>query len=201
MRHLLVAFADQAVAQKIKNVLQNAGLAVRGLGTSGTQVLQLAAQCEGGGLVICPFRFADMSAREIMGYLSEDFDMLVLVTSRQQSLVSGPGIFTLCEPVNAASLINSTRQLLETRQLRAAALLDGAAEARHTATPYLPRGANDHASHGRNSEEQKIIEQAKYLLMNRKRMTEAEAHRYLQKKSMETGIRLVELARRILSPS
>lgn len=201
MRHLIVAFADQAAAQKVKAVLQNAGLTVRGICTSGAQVLQLAAQCEGGGLVICPIRFPDMSAREIMGLLSEDFDMLVLVTSRQQTLISGPGIFALAEPVNAASITSSARQLLETRQLLAIGFMDGAADARPTAAPDPERKSGADSSHGRSAEEQKVIEQAKYLLMNRKRMTEAEAHRYLQKKSMESGIRLVDLARRVITPS
>jgi response regulator NasT len=200
VRHLIVAFADPALAQKIRTVLQNAGLSVRGVCTSGAQVLQLAAQCDGGGLVICPIRFPDMSAREIMSLLSEDFDMLVLVTSRQQSLISGSGIFVLAEPVNAASLINSARQLIETRQLRAAGLIDGAGEARPTAVPEIGRKSAGDGCHGRTAEEQKIIEQAKYLLMNRKRISEAEAHRYLQKKSMESGIRLIELARRIITP-
>jgi len=201
VRHLIVAFADQAAAQKVKAVIQNAGLAVRGICTSGAQILQLAAQCDGGGLVICPIRFPDMSAREIMSLLSEDFDMLVLVTSRQQSLISGSGIFALAEPVNAASIISSARQLLETRQLRAVGFMDGAGEARPTAVPDPGRKSDSESSHGRSVEEQKVIEQAKYLLMNRKRISEADAHRYLQKKSMESGIRLIELARRIITPS
>jgi two-component system, response regulator PdtaR len=201
VRHLIVAFAAQAAAQKVKAVLQNAGLAVRGVCASGAQVLQLAAQCDGGGLVICPIRFPDMSAREIMSLLSEDFDMLVLVTSRQQSLIGGSGIFALAEPVNAASIISSARQLLETRQLRAIGFMDGAGEPRSTAVPETGRKSDRESSHGRSTEEQKVIEQAKYLLMNRKRISEAEAHRYLQKKSMESGIRLIELAHRIIAPS
>ena len=201
MRHLIVAFADQAAALKVKAVLQNSGLAVRGICTSGAQVLQMASQCEGGGVVICPIRFPDMGAREIMSFLSEDFDMLVLVTSRQQALISGPGIFALTEPVNAASIVNSTRQLLETRQLRASSFMDGAVSARPTASTEPRYNDLGDPAHGRSSEEQKIIEQAKYLLMNRKRISEADAHRYLQRKSMESGIRLVELARRIISPS
>lgn len=201
MRHLIVAFADQAVAQKVKAVLQSAGLPVRGICTSGSQVLQMAALCEGGGLVICPIRFSDMTANEVISLLSEDFDMLVLVTSRQQSMISGSGIFTLTEPVNAAGLINSASQLLETRQLRAAAFMSGPADARPTAVPDQSRKSDTNGGHGRDMEEQKIIEQAKYLLMNRKRMTEADAHRYLQRRSMESGIRLVDLARRIITPS
>lgn len=200
MRQLIIAFGDQTVAQKIRALLISAGLVVRGICASGTQVLQMASQCEGGGLVICPIRFTDMGAQEVMSLLSEDFDMLVLVTPRQQPLISGPGIFTLTQPVNGATILDHVRQLLETRQVRASSFMDGMSSARATTVPDSDR-REDGGSHGRSTEEQKVIEQAKFLLMNRRKISEAEAHRYLQKKSMESGIRLAELARRILSPS
>jgi hypothetical protein len=201
VRYLIVAFADQAAAQKIKTLLINSGLPVRGICGTGTQVLQMATQCEGGGVVICPIRFPDMGSQEVMSLLSEDFDMLVLVTSRQQALIGGSGIFTLAEPHNRTAIVDSARQLLETRQLRAAFYLDDQPSSHPTAAPSArPHDDAGEISHSRSHEDQKIIEQAKYLLMNRRKISEADAHRYLQKKSMESGIRLVELARRILTP-
>ena len=44
----------------------------------------------------------------------------------------------------------------------------------------------------------KEIRRAKELLMEVNRMSEAEAHRFLQKYSMDTGLRLAETARLIL---
>lgn len=197
MRQLIVAFSDPEVARKIKALLISRGLPVQGICGTGAQVLQMSAQGEGGGVVVCPIRFSDMSASEVMGFLPEDFDMLVLVTSRQQGLVSGPGIFTLTQPANASVLLDTIRQVLETRQMRAA-----------PSSIHRPSGlpsdelapSADGSAHARNSEEQKIIEQAKYLLMNRRQMSESEAHRYLQKRSMSSGIRLVDLARQIIQP-
>jgi len=197
VRQLIVAFSEQDVALKIKALLISRGLPVRGICNTGSQVLQMAAQCEGGGVIICPIRFSDMNASEVMSLLTEDFDMLVLVTPRQQGMVGGPGVFTLSQPAGAAAIVEAARQVLETRQLRAV-----------QADGHLPSGlpheklkpSAEGPAHGRSPEEQKIIEQAKYLLMNRRKMNEAEAHRYLQRKSMESGIRLVELARRIILP-
>jgi len=186
MRQLIVAFSEQEVAHKIKALLISQGLPIRGVCSTGAQVLQMAAQCEGGGVVVCPFRFSDMNASEVMSLLGEDFDMLVLVTPRQQGLISGQGIYTLSQPISVASISGAVRQILETRQMRASN--DDRAE---------PAGG---INSNRSPEEQKVIEQAKYLLMNRRKMTEVEAHRYLQKKSMESGIRLIELARRIIMP-
>ena len=50
----------------------------------------------------------------------------------------------------------------------------------------------------RRPEEEMLIREAKKLLMERNRMTEEEAHRYLQKCSMESGVNLVETAQMVL---
>jgi two-component system, response regulator PdtaR len=199
MRQVIVAFSEPDAAQKIRALLISRGLPVRGICTAGSQVLQMAALCEGGGVVVCPIRFGDMNAQEVMGLLPEDFDMLVLVTSRQQELIVGPGLFTLVQPANAAVIHDAVRQLLDSRQLRAARI--GRPDQVHRPDGLPSDGLEPalHApEHSRPPEEQKIIEQAKYLLMNRRRISEAEAHRYLQKRSMESGIRLLDLARKIL---
>ena len=51
----------------------------------------------------------------------------------------------------------------------------------------------------RSREEQELIKQAKELLMDRNHMTETDAHRYLQKCSMDSGTNMVETAQMILS--
>ena len=49
-------------------------------------------------------------------------------------------------------------------------------------------------------EEQKaVIAQAKALLMERSRMSEEEAHRYLQKSSMDSGTNMLETAQMVLT--
>ena len=50
----------------------------------------------------------------------------------------------------------------------------------------------------RSEEEIKIMEQAKTLLMEQNHMTEEEAHRYIQKRSMDNGTGLIETAQMIL---
>ena len=51
----------------------------------------------------------------------------------------------------------------------------------------------------RNPEQQALVKEAKSLLMERNNMTEEEAHRYLQKCSMESGVNMVETAQMVLS--
>ena len=47
-------------------------------------------------------------------------------------------------------------------------------------------------------EERAVIESAKMRLEVQKKMTEEEAHRYLQKRSMDTGVNIFETAQMIL---
>ncbi|WP_368272681.1 ANTAR domain-containing response regulator, partial [Enterocloster lavalensis] len=51
----------------------------------------------------------------------------------------------------------------------------------------------------RNMEEQNLIMRAKELLMERNNMSESEAHRYIQKCSMDSGTNLVETAQMVIS--
>ena len=51
----------------------------------------------------------------------------------------------------------------------------------------------------RNEEDATIILKAKALLMERNNMTEEEAHRYLQKHSMDNSTNLVETAQMVLA--
>ena len=51
----------------------------------------------------------------------------------------------------------------------------------------------------RRESERKVIEEAKALLMERNHMTEDEAHRYLQKTSMDSGNTLVETAQMVFA--
>ena len=51
----------------------------------------------------------------------------------------------------------------------------------------------------RSEEEQKILWEAKAVLMERNHMTEEEAHRYIQKCSMDSGNSLMETAQMVIS--
>ena len=51
----------------------------------------------------------------------------------------------------------------------------------------------------RNEEEASLISEAKRILMGRNHMSEEEAHRYIQKCSMDSGTNMVETAQMILS--
>ena len=51
----------------------------------------------------------------------------------------------------------------------------------------------------RSTEEQKTIDDAKHLLMEKNNMSEEDAYRYIQKNSMDSGNSLVESASMVIS--
>ena len=51
----------------------------------------------------------------------------------------------------------------------------------------------------RSEREENYIRNAKFLLMERNHLTEEEAHRYIQKSSMDNGTNMVETAQMILT--
>jgi response regulator NasT len=50
----------------------------------------------------------------------------------------------------------------------------------------------------RTEEDRQLILEAKQVLMNRRGMVESEAHKYLQKKSMDNGTSMVETSQMVL---
>ena len=55
------------------------------------------------------------------------------------------------------------------------------------------------AAKNRSAAQKAVIAQAKALLMERSRMSEEEAHRYLQKSSMDSGTNMLETAQMVLT--
>ena len=55
------------------------------------------------------------------------------------------------------------------------------------------------AAFRRSQEERDLVERAKAVLMDRRGMTEEQAHRFLQKQSMDNGARLTDTARLVLA--
>ena len=90
-------------------------------------------------------------------------------------LCQNEDIFKLSSPVSKGDLIASVRMLLQVG---------------HRLERFIkPR---------RSEEEQAIIRQAKEVLMERHGMTEAQAHRFLQKRSMDSGAKLIQTAQMVL---
>lgn len=192
MRSIIVAFPDINTVHKIRDVLIAHNFPVRGQATNATMALRCIQSEDGGGLIICGARFPDMTAMSMLSLLPDDYDMLVLTSAGNIDLSYGQreGLYTLSLPLHTQDLVSSVRMLLDTRQMYK--------DVSRSAAAKKPAAADDPPPAKRGTQEQRIIDQAKALLMNRNNMSEQEAHRFLQKKSMDTGSKLVDMAATVL---
>ena len=178
MSNIVIAFPKKEVAQNIRKILSQSGYSVQVVCSTGAQALANVNNLEN-GILICGSRFIDMMYMEIHDYLPPEFQMLLIAspTSIQEREV---------ENLVCLELPMKVHELLQTLEM-----MEGQIRRRRKRFRSIPRQ--------RSEEDRQMIEQAKALLMDRNKFSEEEAHRYIQKRSMENGTGLVEVAQMILS--
>lgn len=176
---IIVAFAKLDDAKNLKNVLNRNGFDDILACNSASQVIGAANEADA-GVVICGYRLTDMHYSELFGYLPREFSML---------LIAGPAKIQDCYSRDIVCLSTPlhTREFISTIHMMTMDLKKEMTRRKKR----LPKR--------RTEEEQKTIEMAKALLMERNQMTEDEAHKYIQKLSMDSGNNLVETAEMVLA--
>lgn len=144
-----------------------------------SQVIAAANESDG-GIVLCGYRLTDMHYSELYGYLPREFRMLLVASPAKLQECSIGNIMCLSMPIHSHELVST----LETMMMD----LSHSARRRQRTQPKK-----------RTGKEQKIIDDAKVLLMERNNLSESEAHKYIQKLSMDSGNNLVETAEMILA--
>lgn len=168
MRRIVVAFERQSNCDRVRAALERGGEFACLTCRSAAQVKRTVAKLRL-DLVVCGFKLADESCEALYCDLPQRCAMLMVAPQAQLDLCAAPDIFKLPAPVRQGELLASVRLLAQARE----------APARQT------------------EEERALVGRAKALLMEGG-MTEGQAHRFLQKQSMNHGARLADTARRLL---
>ena len=178
MVSVVVVFPKLEDAKNIRNLLVRNGYEVTGVCTSGAQALQMAERLSD-GIILCGYRFHDMLYSQLHAYLPPNVQMLLAASPHILSDCRNNDIVCLELPLKVHDLVNTLEMMAGTilRQRK-----------KRKAKPRQ-----------RSEEEKKIIEEAKRLVMERNNMTEEEAHRYIQKCSMDSGNSLIETAQMVFS--
>ncbi len=178
MTNIIVAFPKIEDAKNVKNLLVRNGFDVAAICVTGAQAIHYADGLES-GIIICAYKFHDMLYSEIKSCLPKGFEMLLLAS--RNHLINGmeENVVTLPMPF-------VIRDLLNTIDMMSQAIVRRKKKKRQIVLQ-------------RSEDEQKIIKTAKMILMERNHLTEEDAHRYIQKCSMESGTNMVETARMVLS--
>ena len=176
MTNVIVAFARQEDGKRIRDVLVKSGFLTVILCTCGAQVLSRAAMLEQ-GIVVCGYRFKDMSCIQLREQLSARFELLLAASCSCPGADEAREIVFLPAPFSVRDLVGTIR-MMEQGQKR-----EGRKRGRATE---------------RSEQEKSLLESAKRILMERNGMSEPMAHRYLQKCSMDSGVSLPESAAMVI---
>ena len=123
----------------------------------------------GDGILVCGYKYPDMIY----------FEMILVASQRVLSECGDPDLICITLPIKVRDLLNTIDLMAEQIARR---------KKRLRQKPKI-----------RSEEEKRILLEAKSLLMERNHMSEEEAHRYIQKCSMDSGTNLMETARMVLS--
>jgi len=188
MRSIILAVSNPDFGARISQILIRAGLPIRSVLYGGASILRQAALMEDGGVIVFHPDFPDMSITELHSLLPESFDYLVLGNSRRETEIARlDGVTVLDLPVPGSILSEAAANLLEYRMTSVGSRMNGSKAA-----------AEKKAKIRRPLSEENILIEAKKRLMLEQHMTEDQAHRYLQHQSMTTGIRIIEIAKKMI---
>ncbi|MCD8197178.1 MAG: ANTAR domain-containing protein [Lachnospiraceae bacterium] len=178
MSSIIVVFPKAEDGRSIRNLLTRHGYEVTAVCTMGSQVLNYVDMMRD-GIVVSGYKFRDMYYSDLKSSLPPDFDMLLLGSARVCEECENSDIVCVTMPLRVQDLM-STLEMMCMNQMR-----------RRRQRRSRPRQ--------RSEEEKKILWEAKSVLMERNHMTEEEAHRYIQKCSMDSGTSLTETAQMVLA--
>ena len=176
MQNVIVAFESGANRAKIREILESEGEFSCLVCSSAAEVKRAVHdrhQC----IVVCGFKLADGTCEDLFHDLRSDCFMLMVGPQVKLELSENEGIFKLRSPIGRGELLASVRMLAQFQR-------------------YVPK---EKGPAKRDGEEQRLIDRAKAVLMDRHGMTEEQAHRFLQKQSMDSGAKLTDTARLVLA--
>ncbi len=182
MQNVIIAYSNLQAAQKIRAVLAANDFTVTGVCSSAAQALARASEREEGGVVVSGYRFPDMTAITMASMLPASYAVLLLLTPSQADVRAVTGLSCIDLPVNKEVLVEQLKRMMDAQRRKAAER----------------RSGKERRPVEKSEEARRMIAQAKELLMQRDHLSEAQAHRYIQKKSMDAGKRTEDTAKEIL---
>lgn len=176
LQSIIVAYYKEEDARKIRSLLARRGIETAGIATTGAQVLSKVSDLDE-GVAICGYRLRDMNFFDLSSLLPESFRLLLVCSPDKLGDQEMPDNVTfLSTPLKVGELLQTLQDM----------------------TGIYRSRRKIHVPPGRSAEDVRKMNEAKSILMKRNHMTEPEAHRYLQKRAMDTGTSIVEIAEMVI---
>ncbi len=174
MDKVIIAFESDKNCARVRDILESSQTAECIVCRSGAEVKRQVQKLHI-TTVVCGFKLTDCVAESLFGDLPDQCAMLIMANQDQLEMCGDENIFQLPTPASKGDMIASVRMLLQFG---------------HRMEKFIKPQ--------RNEEEQTVINQAKAVLIGRNGMTEEQAHRFLQKRSMDTGSKMIQTAQLVL---
>lgn len=174
MGRIVVAFEGQNTLMKMCEIVDAGGFQADIACSTGAEVLRYAAKYEI-DLILCGFKLRDMVGEELFSDLPNGTDMLMIAPQGELDCLENGQIRGLAAPVRRSALLEQLTNILD----------------EHAAKEKM-------AAKNRSLADKQVIQDAKQHLMTQHNMTEETAYRFIQKHSMNTGTKMVDMAKRIL---
>ena len=173
MEQLILAFTKEETTARIRRMLEGSGYTVRAAAHSAPELYRHLANADD-VLVVMGYKIGTDTVDDVFDALRRGQKLMSVVKAERQDMIDNEEIFVLPLPINRERLLSSIEVFL------------GAIKRETKRTSR------------RSGDEEEIIERAKLYLMEKYRMTEQQAHRFIQKRSMDTGAKFIDTARQIL---
>lgn len=180
MKSVILAFQNPEAAASISRVVQLGGYSVAGCCQSGAEVLRMLGWTSACA-VICGYRLKDITAAELFDRLPKEMGMLVLLSQSQSGAVELPcGVQWVNLPISRAAVTDALKTVIMIND-----------------RPSGVKSGEDKRP-ARTAEDKEVILAAKKRLMENDNMTEEQAHRFIQRVSMNNGTKMIDTAKGIL---
>ncbi len=173
MPRIIIAGASEGSRTQLNRLLTSSGYAVFRLCASGGELRRTLAEC-GDGIVLIAGALPDGLPGDIAADFDGGFRFLLIARADALDACESPRVFKLTYPCPGSVVLGAVEML---SQLHAMS---------------MPR---------RTGEDRALVDRAKAELMRREGISEAEAHRRLQRHAMSNNMKMTEYAIEILKSS
>lgn len=184
---ITVAVPGVQAAEKIKYALQRSGYTVADVCTSSSEMLR-RVRLNPPEILIINFDMPDMTGLEAASIVGDEnlCSVILLVNSAQRkfcvSYVENYDITLFVKPLNSVALLSAIDTVAQNRN-------------------RMQKLAGELTKLKKGMKERKLVERAKGILMKKKRISEAEAYRHIQKMSMDSRVSMKDIAAKIIELS
>ncbi len=173
MARIIIASAAQTNRDQLSRLLSSSGFAVFRACASGSELRRALNDCED-AIVIMAGSMKDCKPDELQWDWGDRIHLLFIARGDALEACESSEIFRLPLPASGQAVLGAVEMLSQLHRM------------------HLPK---------RDHDEKSMVEQAKKHIMEKQRLSEAEAHRLMQQYAMNHGMKMSDFAAQILRDS